>query len=333
MWTFILTPMGILLSRGYTYVQHHNSWIIAVTEIIPTNYRIPVQKAELKIFDNYDIFPECISTKGRGITIQTHKDLGAQEVSMQTEFEESLWCEVKLLGHDKLLIGCIYQSESGTNTNNKLLNNLVKEANSKGYSHLLTMGDFNYKDIMWENWNTPTLSENSDEFSFIENLRDCYLYQHITKPTRIRQGQEPSILDLLITNEEGMIKDLEYLSPLGKSDHLVINFEFVCYIQQTKRTKELYCHDKGNYTGMISDLLLIKWEEELSIRDNDVNLQWEFIKEKIEKAMEKHIPKKKVQIGGRKLKCRLDKRSRDLIRKNTKHGKGSMKASTWIKIS
>ena len=102
-------------------------------------------------------------------------------------------------------------SESCTIANNKLLNNLVKETNSKGYTHLLTMGDFNYKGIMWDNWNTPTLSENSDEFPFIENLRDCYLHQHITKPTRIRQGQEPSILDLIITNEEGMIKDLEYL--------------------------------------------------------------------------------------------------------------------------
>ena len=47
-------------------VDHYNPWIIAITEMIPKNYRIPVQKAELKISNNYDIFPESISSKGRG---------------------------------------------------------------------------------------------------------------------------------------------------------------------------------------------------------------------------------------------------------------------------
>ena len=62
-------------------VDHHNPWIIAIMEIIPKNYRIPVQKAELKISNNYDIFPESISSKGRGITVQVHKNLKAQESS------------------------------------------------------------------------------------------------------------------------------------------------------------------------------------------------------------------------------------------------------------
>ena len=78
------------------------------------------------------------------------------------------------------------------------------------------MGDFNYKGIVWENWSTPGMSETSEEFLFVETLCDVYLFQHVLKPTRIRMSQEPSILDLIITNEEGMIEDMEYLSPLGK---------------------------------------------------------------------------------------------------------------------
>ena len=187
------------------YVDYHNPWINAITEIIPKNYRIPVQKAELKISNNYDIFPESISSKGRGITVQVHKNLKAQEVLLKTKFEESLWCEVKLKGNDKLLIGCIYRSEGGTSENNRSLNNLLKEATQKRYTHLLIMGEFNYKDIKWnQNWSTPGLSKSSKEFLFVENLRDCYLYQHITKPIRTRQGQKPSILDLVLSNEEGM---------------------------------------------------------------------------------------------------------------------------------
>ena len=96
---------------------------------------------------NYDIFPESISSKGRGITAQAHKNLKAQEVLLKTKFEESLWCEVKLKGNDKLLIGCIYRSEGGTSENNRLLNNLLMEATQKRYTYLLIMGDFNYKGI------------------------------------------------------------------------------------------------------------------------------------------------------------------------------------------
>ena len=154
-------------------VENHNPLIIAITEVIPKNYRIPVQKAELKI-SNYDILPENISCKGRGITIQIHKDLKAQEISFKTDFKESIWCEVKLKGQDKLVIGCIYRSESRKSDNNKMLNKLLKEANKERYSHLLIMVDFNDKDIMWnQGWSTPGQSENSEEFLFVETLRDC----------------------------------------------------------------------------------------------------------------------------------------------------------------
>ena len=196
----------------------------------PKNYRIPVQKAEIKVSDDYEVFPEKISNKGRGITIQTHKSHEAQEVNFSTMFEESIRCEVNLTGPDKLLSGCIYRSESGTEENNCKLQKLVLEANTKGYSHVLIMGDFNYKGIIWENWSTSGLSETSKEFLFIEALRDSYLYQHITQQTRIRQGQEPSILDLIITNEEGVVEGMKYLNPLEKSNHIILCFDFRCYI-------------------------------------------------------------------------------------------------------
>ena len=47
--------------------------------------------------------------------------------------------------------------------------------------------------------------------------------QHVEKPTRQRGDEEPSILDLVISRE--YLSKLEYLSPLGKSDHDVIKLE------------------------------------------------------------------------------------------------------------
>ena len=57
-------------------------------------------------------------------------------------------------------------------------------------------------------------------------LSTCTLYQHSSEPTCFKPGVFPSLLDLVITNEEGMMSDLSYLSPLGKSDHLSLQFSF-----------------------------------------------------------------------------------------------------------
>ena len=59
------------------------------------------------------------------------------------------------------------------------------------------------------------------------------------------------------------------------------------------------------------ELMKINWNEELDNREEDVNYQWHFIKEKIELAMEKHVPKQK--IGHTKHVCKLDIETRELI--------------------
>ena len=39
----------------------------------------------------------------------------------------------------------------------------------------------------------------------------------------------PSVLDLIFSNEENMVEKVNFLSSLGKSDHLVLTFNLVCY--------------------------------------------------------------------------------------------------------
>ena len=44
---------------------------------------------------------------------------------------------------------------------------------------------------------------------------------HIMNQTRARGQKEPNILDLVLTDDQ-IIDDIQYLSPLGKSDHAVL---------------------------------------------------------------------------------------------------------------
>ena len=86
--------------------------------------------------------------------------------------------------------------------------------------NLVICGDFNYKEIDWTTEYAPTKYRQD----FIETLRDCFLYQNVTEPTRYRENQAHNLLDLIISNEKGTVQDLEYHPPLGESDHLCLTF-------------------------------------------------------------------------------------------------------------
>ena len=65
-------------------------------------------------------------------------------------------------------------------------------------------------------------------------------------------ANEPSVLDLIMTKEEGMIEDMQHEAPLGKSDHCMINFQFRCYTEGTQITHHRYIYDKGDYDDRTS---------------------------------------------------------------------------------
>ena len=81
------------------------------------------------------------------MSIYIQNTLQANPVEFKINFEESVWASIKLVVSDELLIGCIYHSSSGNDTNNENLLKLLLEINKAKYSHLLIMGDFNFEKI------------------------------------------------------------------------------------------------------------------------------------------------------------------------------------------
>ena len=65
------------------------------------------------------------------------------------------------------------------------------------------------------------------ERDFLECVTDNILYQHVTVLTRFR-GNERSTLDLILTQEEEDIKNINVYQPIGNSDHGVVTAEFIC---------------------------------------------------------------------------------------------------------
>ncbi|MEW8545715.1 MAG: reverse transcriptase family protein, partial [Candidatus Thiodiazotropha sp.] len=236
--------------------------------------------------EGYEIFPESFPLEmTRGTVIYIKKHLKAVEIHLDSHFVESTWVKIKLKGSDCLLCGCIYKSPSCSAINEVHLRNLLRDIAGKNqFSHILVAGDFNYPDINWDNWCT----DKEDSELFLECLRDCFWYQHVHDYTRYRLHQQPSILDLILSNEQDMVLDLEFLSPLGASDHKVLTFKFQCYCSYSSSSSTHYNYYKGDYESIRKELN-INWIEEL--RGNDVNVMLQRLMDRVYKAQEKFIPR------------------------------------------
>ena len=76
--------------------------------------------------------------------------------------------------------------------------------------------------------------------------------------TRYREGQRPSCLDLVLTNESGLVSNLQYLPGLGNSDHVCLLFDVNIYTNQTKRKTERYAYHKGDYEAIRKEMNDVK---------------------------------------------------------------------------
>ena len=187
-------------------------------------------------------------------------------------YDEVCLLEIRLRGGDILLFGCFYRSPTPTSMseqNNGNLHKLLRSISRKKYSHKCFVGDINYRDINWVSWTTPH-NEDSNEAKFVETIRDCYQHQHIDGPTRRRGNDEPSLIDLVFTDEDMQVSDVTHHARLGKSDHSVITFKFNCYLDYSK-PKEQYVYENADFEAMINHFVETGWEEEYIESDGDKN--------------------------------------------------------------
>ena len=228
----------------------------------------------------------------RGVLIYTKCALKASPVDFgnSCSFAESCWCEIRLGNSDKLLVGCVYRSPNSDIVNNTTLCatcSLRKICEDNSFSHLLICGDFNLPDIDWGQGTSPD-STCHPAFLFMECVRDCYLTQHVDQPTHFRGEQRPNILDLILTNEEGMISDISYEAPLGKSHHTCIYFSLNCYSEAPKKQVKKFLFDKGDYDKLRESVAHYDWEEDLTGKTCEES--WELFETRVHKAMENNIP-------------------------------------------
>ena len=266
-------------------LQQEQPDILCLTEILP-KARVHFNACEYQI-PNYTFFTNTDHKRGVAIYVKSHLQASTHQFT-ESSFEEAVWCVINLEGQDKLLVGAIYRSPNSTPSNNKKLISLLHQVQDKNFRHILIMGDFNYKNI---NWNTfqSDLGPNSATSTFSASLQCLGLFQHVKQPTRYRNNQNPSILDLIITNEEGTVFNLEYKSPIAKSDHIVMTFKFNRCVQSSPQ-KSKYRYYKGDYQSLRKHMQSINWDI-MRNQDIDVQAKWNHLYNEIIHVTQLYIPK------------------------------------------
>ena len=177
-----------------------------------------------------------------------------------------------------------------TIANDAKINELLRRASGLNFSHLLVFGDLNHPSINWLD-NTSPPDGNHPASLFMDSARDAFLTQHVTEPTHYRGNNTPNTLDLIFTNEEGMLEHLKYLAPVGSSHHSLLKFDFCCYTKTDRPRVNKYKYDRGNYDSMRDTMATRNWEHEF--HNKSTEQRWGILEKAIKKTCDKHIPMRK----------------------------------------
>ena len=289
-------------------VELHKPDVLGLSEVKPKRCRYRVQESEVKL-DGYEVF-HTLEEEGRGICLYVKSQLGPSPYEIKNTGGEVRAVQCQLDGGDNLLVALVYRSPGSTKEENAALNRVMEELAKSKSSHIVIMGDLNFPEINWKQ-NTCSRTEDHPASKFLKMTKDCYLIQHQKTVTRFREGQKSNLLDLVFTNRDDMLSEINTKAGLGKSDHFVLAFTIACQgKQEIPRVRHNYA--KADFNQMNKSLGEVNWSKDLE--DLDVEETWKYIKDKVTKAIDDNTPKLKVTTSTKR-KGWMDKDTLETVRK------------------
>nr|VZI31626.1 unnamed protein product [Spirometra erinaceieuropaei] len=136
---------------------------------------------------------------------------------------EAIWLSNKVPSSPSLDVLTVYRPPRRDNmAYTRLLEELEKFATRPD---TLVMGDFNAPHIDWSSTRANS-SEQTFDRSFLNTALKLFLTQHVMLPTRVREGQQANCHDLVLTKSQDSIDEVSCLPPSGKSDHVVLLWDY-----------------------------------------------------------------------------------------------------------
>ena len=237
--------------------------------------------------------------RGGGLLIYARKDVLAWREVETTVFNQCATIKVKC-GRENVNVHFVYRSPNSSRENDAALNEWIRDMRGTN----VIIGDFNYPDIDWD-----TESSGAKARDFLAAIVERGLEQHVEEATHI----SGNVLDLILSDGEGMISKVRTMGRLGKSDHETIMFHMSIDAEKTAELRPYFDHRRAKYGKMREVLATEKWDE---LEDMDVNEMWAHIKNKLLGLMQAFTPLRNPKKGrkppwmNRELKKKIEDKRR-----------------------
>ena len=163
----------------------------------------------------------------------------------------------------------IYRSPNSSKQNNQSPKYLLEKLKDISSHNKIIFGDFNFPNIDWKTWT----GKDEDSMNFIKSIRNGFLNQYIESPTRARGTDIPSILDLVLTDNPDLIDELSINSPIGKSDHAVIEISINNHHKKEIDSKISYNFEKADFPEINNKLKKTNLLDAMAIHEGNIDNQ------------------------------------------------------------
>ncbi|GAB0205898.1 mitochondrial enolase superfamily member 1 [Grus japonensis] len=202
-------------------------------------------------------------------------------LGMDEELTKSPWVRIKgRAGAGDFIAGvCYVPPDQGDRADEALYRQIGAASRSQA---LVLMGDFNHPDICWRD----NAAEHKQSRKFLECVDDNFLLQVIEESTR-----RGAMLDLILTNKEGLVGDVKLKGSLGCSDHEMVEFRILRAARRAHSKLNTLDFRRADF-GLFRDLLgRIPWDKALEGRGAQDS--WLIFKGQLLQAQERCIPTKR----------------------------------------
>ena len=193
---------------------------------------------------------------------------------------------------------CVYRPPSVTSLDEDLLLMEKLAGLSTSYENLIIVGDFNYPHISWPIISIP--DNNNSSTHFMNFVMNSNLEQLIEEHTRFRGNDQPATLDLIFTNADQLVTKPVTSSPIGLSDHAVINFQVQFFHNMSNNNTSAYMnYTYTNFTAVKNDLSGVDWNDRL-LPSRDTDDMWIKFQNVVTNTINQNSRQKKVRINNKK---------------------------------
>ena len=267
------------LSELELYLKEETPEIVGISE---TWLKEDILDREIT-FEGYRLFrkdrKDVAKTRGGGVAMYVKDSLNPvliEELNTD-DFPETLFCKIDCKGQ-KTLLGVCYRPPDSQHVNDEGLYSILRNIKKNNF---VIMGDFNYSDLNWEEFDAVDQSHD-----FVKCLGDNFIRQEVDKPTR---GDR--YLDLILSSGEGVIENVLVGEQFANSDHQIIRFTIVASMQPKTKSVPVYNYYGADYDKIREHVKVKGWEE--FNRTKTVEENWEILKHGILNLRDKFIGTKR----------------------------------------